>query len=141
MRASTSSPVGTHPVDGFVHRPSPFTVDDTVARLTDAIRRAGAQLFATVDHSGEAHRAGLRLRDTKLLIFGNPAAGTPVMEAAPLAAMDLPLKILVWADDIGAVWMTYLSAQWLADRYGLSPDLARPLGGPDALTTRLTAAG
>ena len=73
-------------------------------------------------------QAGLSLRETTLVIFGNPAAGTPVMAAAPLAALDLPLKILVWQDDDGAVWMTHLDPAWLAARYGLAQELTAPLG-------------
>jgi uncharacterized protein (DUF302 family) len=87
-------------------------VADTVEQLMTAIDGAGARLFVVIDHSGEAQRAGLSLRETKLLIFGSPAAGTPVMQVAPLAALDLPLRVLVWADDAGAVWMSYLSSDW-----------------------------
>ncbi len=102
-----------------------------------AIGAAGAALFTVVDHSGEAARAGLSLRDTKLLIFGNPKGGTPVMVAAPLAAIDLPLKLLVWQDDEGAVWMSHIDPQWLADRYGLTADLTAPLGAAAALAGRV----
>jgi uncharacterized protein (DUF302 family) len=123
--------------EGIGHRASPYSVAETVERLTDAIRNADAKLFALVDHSGEARQVGQSLRDTKLLIFGNPAAGTAVMDAAPLAAIDLPLRVLIWADDTGAVWMTYLTAQWLADRHGVPPDLATRLGAPEALATRV----
>lgn len=140
MQATESGPFGVGRADGIVHRRSPHTVDDTVTRLTDAIHGAGAELFVVVDHSGEAHAAGLSLRDTKLLIFGNPVVGTPLMETAPLLAIDLPLKILVWADDAGAVWMTSLLAQWLAHRSGLSPDLAGALSAPDVLTGRVAEA-
>lgn len=71
------------------------------------------------------------------MVFGNPVAGTPVMEAAPLAALDLPLKVLVWADDIGAVWMSYLSAEWLADRHAVPTQLAKPLSAPEILTLHI----
>ncbi|MBV9050325.1 MAG: DUF302 domain-containing protein [Solirubrobacterales bacterium] len=77
---------------------SPWSVEESVARLSAIVAAQGIKLFATIDHSGEAEAAGLNLRDTKVLIFGSPAAGTPVMQAAPLAALDLPLKVLVWAD-------------------------------------------
>jgi uncharacterized protein (DUF302 family) len=79
---------------------------ETVERLATAIRAAGAKLFFLVDHSGEAGRAGMTLPDTKLLVFGNPVAGTPAMVASPLVALDLPLKVRVWMDDDGAVWMS-----------------------------------
>jgi uncharacterized protein (DUF302 family) len=134
-------PTATRPADGVVHVRSPHTVADTVASLSSAIRVAGATLFAVVDHSGEAARAGLSLRDTKLLIFGNPVAGTPIMVAAPLAALDLPLKVLVWEDGGGTVWMSYLDPGWLAARHGLTGQLAAPLSAPAVLTGRLSAAG
>ncbi|HXA29957.1 MAG TPA: DUF302 domain-containing protein [Candidatus Angelobacter sp.] len=128
---------GTPPIEGIVHRPSPLSVAATVERLTEAIAGAGATLFAVIDHSGEAERAGLSLRDTKLLIFGNPRAGTPLMQAATTAALDLPLKVLVWAADDGQVWMTFLDPAWLAARHHLDGDLAKPLSAPDALTARI----
>jgi len=130
-------PAGTVPVDGIVNTRSPLPLADTVERLSRLIGAAGATLFGVIDQSCEAEQAGLTLRDTKLLIFGNPAAGTPVMAAAPLAALDLPLKILVWQDDDGVVWMTYLDAAWLAARHGLTGELAAPLGAPAALTARI----
>ena len=137
--AAGDAPIGVPTVSGVVHRRSPLSVAGTVERLTDAIDRAGAKLFCVVDHSGEAERVGLSLRDTRLLIFGNPVGGTPVMQAAPLAALDLPLKLLVWADDAESVWMTYLSAEWLADRHGFPGDVAKPLTAVDALTARVAA--
>ena len=106
----------------------------TIDRLTAAIEKAGAKVFAVIDHSGEAKNVGLPLRDTKVVIFGSPRAGTPVMQAQPLAALDLPLKILVWVDDQDQVWMSFASPAWLADRYGLTEDAARPLAAPAILT-------
>ena len=100
---------------------------ETVERLKQEINSAGAKLFTVVDHSGEAQSVGLSLRDTKLILFGNPALGTRVMAEEPLAALDLPLRVLVWQDDSGAVWMTYIDPAWLADRYGLATEAARPL--------------
>jgi uncharacterized protein (DUF302 family) len=137
MNAGEPVPSGTAPVDGIVHRRSPLPVAETVQRLTGAIQAAGAKLFADIDQSAEAASVGLSLRETRLVIFGNPAGGTPVMQAAPLTALDLPLKILVWADDLGVVWMTYLSPQWLSTRHGLTADLAQPLDAVEALTTRV----
>ena len=125
--AATGAPAGTGPVEGIEHRRSPHSVAGTVTLLSEAIEAAGATLFAVIDQSGEAERVGLPLRDTKLLVFGNPRAGTPVMAAAPLAALDLPLKILVWADDAGTVWMTYTDPAWLAARHGLAGPLTAPL--------------
>src|SRR5437016_1860689 len=89
-------PAGARPAEGVRHTRSPYPVGETVDLLTQAIRAAGAKLFVVIDHSGEAQNAGLSLRDTKLLIFGNPVGGTPAMVASPLIAIDLPLKILVW---------------------------------------------
>ena len=132
-------PAGARPVDGIVSTRSPRPVGDTVARLSELIRGAGATLFAVIDQSGEAEKAGLTLRDTKLLIFGSPAAGTQIMAADPLAAIDLPLKIVVWQDDDGAVWMTYPDPAWLAARHGLTGPLAVPLSAPAALTSKAAA--
>jgi len=134
---SGKGPAGTKPVTGISHTPSPYPVSDTVDRLTEAVRAAGATLFAIIDHSGEAERAGLSMRPTKLLIFGSPVAGTPVMVAAPLAALDLPLKVLVWEDADGAVWMTHLDPDWLAGRHGIPPGLAAPLAAAGALAGRV----
>jgi uncharacterized protein (DUF302 family) len=133
----SETPAGTAPVEGIVNTRSALPVADTVERLSELIGAAGATLFGIIDQSCEAEQAGLTLRDTKLLIFGNPAAGTPVMAAKPLAALDLPLKILVWQDDDGAAWMTYLDPAWLAARHGLTGDLAAPLRAPAALTARI----
>jgi uncharacterized protein (DUF302 family) len=132
-------PAGARPTSGVVHKRSPLSVTETVKRLTTAIQGAGATLYFVVDHSGEAQRVGMDLRDTKLLVFGNPVAGTPAMVASPLAALDLPLKVLVWMDDDGAVWMSYLDAGWLAARHGLATELAAPLSAVDRLTTQVAA--
>jgi len=133
----TEAPAGTHPVDGIVSTRSQLSVTDTVERLATLIGAAGATLFGVIDQSAEAEQAGMSLRATKLVIFGNPSAGTPVMAAAPLAALDLPLKILVWEDDGGLVWMTYLDPGWLATRHGLTGPLASTLAAPAALTARV----
>jgi uncharacterized protein (DUF302 family) len=95
------------------------------------------KLFAVIDHSGEARGAGLELRDTMVVLFGSPAAGTPVMVASPLAALDLPLKVLVW-DDEGQTKVSYLDPAALAARYGLGPELAGRLAGINPLTDALT---
>jgi uncharacterized protein (DUF302 family) len=121
---------------GTVTKVSPRSVADTVGRLSALVAARGMKLFAVVDHSGEAHAAGLELRDTKLVIFGNPQAGTPVMASAPLAALDLPLKVLVW-DDGGQTKVSYTAPTELAARYRLSDELASRLAGIDALTDAL----
>jgi uncharacterized protein (DUF302 family) len=140
MTAETGAlPAGSHEIDGIVSRRSPVPVTATVERLTEAIQAAGAKLFAVIDQSGEAARVGQSLRDTKLVLFGNPQGGTPVMQEVPLATLDLPLKIAVWTDEAGATWMSYLTAEWLAQRYDLSPELAKPLSAVDALTSRVAS--
>ena len=120
-------------VRGIVTKVSPQSVLDTVTRLVDVVTAKGLKVFAVIDHSGEAKDRGLDLRDTKVVIFGSPEAGTPVMVAAPLVALDLPLKVLVWADG-DQTKVSYASPGALADRYGLSDDLAGKLAGIDVLT-------
>jgi uncharacterized protein (DUF302 family) len=113
-------------------RRSAWPVDETVARLTAVLEERGVKVFAVIDHSGEARAAGLELRDTKVVVFGNPAAGTPVMDAVPLAALDLPLKVLVWAADDGTR-VDYLAPSELAARYDLPANLAGRLAAIDGL--------
>lgn len=117
----------------MVTKLSPWPVADTVARLSAVVAARGLKLFAVIDHSGEAKASGLELRDTQVVIFGSPQAGTPVMVAAPLAALDLPLKVLVWADG-GQTKVSYTAPGELATRYGLSDELAARLAGIDAVT-------
>jgi uncharacterized protein (DUF302 family) len=102
-------------------------VDETVERLKTILQAKGVRLFAEVDHSGEAAKAGLTMRPKKLLIFGNPKAGTPIMVAAPASAIDLPLKILVWEDAQGKAWASYNTAAYLHERHDLPPELLKPL--------------
>ncbi|MFZ0632167.1 MAG: DUF302 domain-containing protein [Acidobacteriaceae bacterium] len=125
----------TPPDRGIVTRPSPFSVQQTIDRLQKALTSKGIQLFALVDHSGEAEKVGLSMPPTKLLIFGNPAAGTPVMLAAPTTALDLPLKILVWQDPAGAVQLSWNSPAWLQQRHGIPDAFLKVLAAPEVLTT------
>jgi uncharacterized protein (DUF302 family) len=111
-------------------------VDETVTRLEGLLAAKGVKLFALVDHSGEAAKVGIAMRPTKLLIFGNPSAGTPVMLAAPSAAIDLPLKILVWEDPDGAVWLSWNSAEYLGQRHGVPAELLKVLGAAEGLATQ-----
>jgi len=108
---------------GLINIPSSHSVDETVTKLEGILQAKGITVFALVDHSGEAAKAGMKMRPTKLLIFGNPRAGTPVMLAAPSRAIDLPLKILVWEDDQGKVWITYNSPSYLQERHNLRSEL------------------
>jgi uncharacterized protein (DUF302 family) len=127
------------PISGVIHQRSSYTVNETLDRLSGAIDDAGAKIFTVIDQTAEAEGVNLQLRDTVLLIFGNPAAGTLLMDAAPLSALDLPLKILIWTDDHGDVWMSYLSAEWLAERYGLPTNLIEPLKAPESLARGVAA--
>jgi len=112
--------------DGVVTKPSPWSVEETIARLKATVAARRLTLVDVVDHSGEAEAVGLELRDTKLVIFGSPQAGTPVMQEAPLTGLDLPLKILVWADGHQTM-LSYVAPAALAARYNLSDQLAAPL--------------
>jgi uncharacterized protein (DUF302 family) len=113
---------------GIVHKPGNHSVNETVEKLQAILRAKGIALFVLVDHSGEAAKVGMKLRPTKLLIFGNPKAGTPLMQASPSSAIDLPLKILIWEDAEGKVWISYNSASYLRDRHHLPEELERNIG-------------
>jgi uncharacterized protein (DUF302 family) len=123
---------------GIVTKISPRPVADTVTRFTEMLDAKGVKVFAVIDQAEAARQAGQQLRDTTLVIFGNPAAGTPVMDAVPLAALDLPLKVLVW-DDAGQTKVTYYSPAELAARYQLGPDLEKNLAAINPLTDALIA--
>jgi uncharacterized protein (DUF302 family) len=105
--------------NGIIDRPSNHSVDETVSRLKNILQEKGVTLFALVDHSGEAEKVGMKMPPTKLLIFGSPKAGTPLMLASPSIAIDLPLKILVWEDGDRKVWISYNSPEYLRERHGL----------------------
>jgi uncharacterized protein (DUF302 family) len=126
----------TTQAQGFLSQRSHHSVDDTVDRLRKLIDAKGVTLFALIDHSGEAKKAGFDMRPTKLLIFGNPAAGTPPMLAAPTLAIDLPLKILVWQDADGAVWLSWNSPEFLQQRHNLPPDLVGNIAVAAALAAK-----
>jgi uncharacterized protein (DUF302 family) len=117
----------------LITKTSPRSVEETVTRLTEIAAANGLTVFAVIDHSGGAREAGLELPDTKVVIVGNPVAGTPVMQTVPEAALDLPLKVLVWAD-AEQTKVTYLAPDALAARYGIPGRLAAPLARIDALT-------
>ena len=124
--------------EGIVKIPSRHSLDETVDKLKTILKSKGVTLFALIDHSGEAEKVGLTMPPTKLLIFGNPKGGTPLMLAAPSAAIDLPLKILVAEDSQGKVWMSYNSAEYLKERHGLPQDLLQNIA---VVQTLATAAG
>jgi uncharacterized protein (DUF302 family) len=121
------------PVQGVVTKVSRYTIAETLQRLKKVIRSKGLTIFTLVDHSGEAERVGLRMRDAKLLIFGSPKAGTPLMIASPLLALDLPLKALVWKDKEDHVLVSYNSVAYLTNRYNIPDDLAKNIAGIDPL--------
>jgi len=109
--------------NGIISKPSNHSVEQTVEKLKSILQAKGVKLFALIDHSGEAEKAGLKMPPTKLLIFGSPKAGTPLMLAAPSIAIDLPLKILVWEDVNGKAWISYNSPEYLQQRHGLPQEL------------------
>jgi uncharacterized protein (DUF302 family) len=118
---------------GVVSLPSQHSVEETVENLKGILTAKGVMLFALVDHSGEAAKAGMKMPPTKLLIFGSPKAGTPVMLAAPSIAIDLPLKILVWEDASGKVWLSYNSPAYLKKRHHVPDDLLKTLAVVETL--------
>src|ERR1700677_3238738 len=124
--------------NGIVSKPSKHSVDETVAKLQAILQAKGVAVFALVDHSGEAEKVGMLMRPTKLLIFGNPKGGTPLMLAAPSIAIDLPLKILVWEDDQGKVWLSHNSPEYLAERHGLPQNLVQNIAFVETLAANIT---
>jgi uncharacterized protein (DUF302 family) len=128
----------TDPGTGTITKTAPGTVAETVSKLTDLVGDRGMKIFAIIDHSGEAAQQGLDLRDTKLVIFGSPTGGTPVMLASPLTALDLPLKVLIWDDD-GQTKVTFTSPEVLATRHHLPDELASRLAGIGPLTDALVS--
>jgi uncharacterized protein (DUF302 family) len=122
--------------NGLINTASNHSVNQTVDKLKGILQAKGVTLFALIDHSGEAEKAGLTMRPTKLLIFGSPAAGTPIMQAAPSAAIDLPLKILIWEDSQGKVWLTYNSPAYLQERHGIPQDLLQNIAVVATLATK-----
>jgi uncharacterized protein (DUF302 family) len=123
---------------GIVDQPSRQSVDETVQRIEAILRAKGITLFALIDHGGEAAKVGLKMPPTKLLIFGKPEAGTPLMLASPRIAIDLPLKILVWEDAQGQVWVSANSAAYLRERYGLPLEYLPTLAAVEALAAAAT---
>ncbi len=119
--------------NGLIHLASHHSVDETMQRLESLLQQKGINIFAQVDHSGEAAKVGLEMRPTKLLIFGSPKGGTPLMQAAPTLAIDLPLKALFWEDDGGKVWLTYNDPAYLQQRHNVPPELVPNIAGVSGL--------
>jgi len=122
--------------NGIIDVPSNHSVDETVDKLKGILQAKGVAVFAVVDHSGEAEKVGITMRPTKLLIFGSPKAGTPLMLAAPSVAIDLPLKILVSEDAQGKAWVSYNSPAYLQERHNLPPDLMQNIAVIETLATK-----
>jgi uncharacterized protein (DUF302 family) len=121
---------------GIISKVSNHSVDETVDKLKVILNAKSVMLFTLVDHSGEAEKAGLKMRPTKLLIFGNPKAGTPLMLASPSAAIDLPLKILIAEDADGKVWVSYNDPIYLKDRHNLPDNLLQNIAVVETLATK-----
>jgi len=121
------------PQNGLVHLASKYSVEETMQRFESLLREHGVTAFTRVDHSGEAAKVGLTMRPTKLLIFGNPKGGTPLMQAAPTIAIDLPLKGLFWEDADGKVWLSYNDPVYLQRRHNVPAELVPNIAGVNAL--------
>jgi uncharacterized protein (DUF302 family) len=119
--------------EGIISKASKYSVPETLDRVDALLQSKGIKIFVRVDHSGEAEKAGLQMPPTQLLIFGNPKGGTPVMLAAPTAAIDLPLKALAWQDGDGKVWLSYNDPEYLKKRYGLTDDQLKTIAGTGSL--------
>jgi len=128
--------VNTDSGAGILTIPSRQSVDGTAEKLEKILQAKGIKLFALIDHSGEAKRAGMQMRPTKLLIFGNPKAGTPLMIATPSIAIDLPIKILIWEDGEGKVWISYNDPSYLQARHGLPAELVPNIAVVKALAEK-----
>ncbi len=118
---------------GIITVPSNDPVDQTIEKLKQVLQSKEITLFALIDHSGEAAKAGMKMRPTKLLIFGSPKSGTPVMLAAPSIAIDLPLKVLVWENSQGKTWVSYNSPEYLQKRHAVPDELIKNISGVGAL--------
>ena len=122
--------------NGLLQVGSKYSVDETVKRLESVLAERGVRVFTVIDHSGEAEKVGMKMRPTKLVIFGNPKGGTPLMVAAPTLAIDLPLKALVSEDESGKVWVSYNSPEYLKERHGVPEDLIKNIAVAGALVAK-----
>jgi uncharacterized protein (DUF302 family) len=125
---------------GIADLPSNHSVDETVERLQNILRERGLTLFALFDHSDAAAKVGMHMPPTKLVIFGSPKSGTPLMLAAPSVAIDLPLKILVWQDNEGKTWISYNTPDYLQQRHGFPEELVPNIAGVSALASAAASA-
>jgi uncharacterized protein (DUF302 family) len=118
---------------GIINKSTNLSVQQALVKLQAILQAKGVPIFALIDHSGEAAKVGMEMRPTKLVIFGNPKGGTPLMLAAPSIAIDLPIKILIWEDGEGKVWLSYNSPEYLAERHNLPPNLLPNIAFVEAL--------
>jgi uncharacterized protein (DUF302 family) len=125
--------MASFPDNGLIHNRSPYSVPETLKRFESVLQAKNLTVFVLVDHSGEAEKAGLKMRPTQLLIFGSPQAGTPLMVASPSLAIDLPLKALAWQDADGQVWLSYNSPEYLKQRHKVPDELVKNIAGVGAL--------
>jgi uncharacterized protein (DUF302 family) len=121
------------PDNGLIHLRSPYSVPETLKRLQSVLQAKNLDVFARVDHSGEAEKVGLKMRPTQLIVFGSPKAGTPLMVASPTLAIDLPLKALAWEDADGQVWLSYNSPEYLKQRHNVPDELVKNIAGVGVL--------
>jgi uncharacterized protein (DUF302 family) len=115
------------------HLSSPYSVPETLKRVESTLEEKGLTILCRIDHSGEAEKVGLKMHPTQLILFGSPRGGTPVMVASPTIAIDLPLKVLVWEDEGGKVWVSYNSPEYLQQRHNVPADLIKNIGGAGPL--------
>ena len=134
--SSEETPMALATDKGIIDKPSNLSVDQTVEKLKNILQSKGVTLFALVDHNGQVENVGMKMRPTKLLIFGSPKAGTPLMLAVPNSAIDLPLKILVWEDGQGKVWVSYNSPDYLKERHGLPQELLQNIAVVETLAAK-----
>jgi uncharacterized protein (DUF302 family) len=122
--------------NGLVNIPSKYSVPETLDKLESIVKEKGIRVFARIDFSGDAEKAGLKMRPSQMLIFGNPKAGTPLMVASPTIAIDLPLKALAWEDQNGKVWLSYNKPEYLKERHGLPDELVKNIAGIKGLVEK-----
>jgi uncharacterized protein (DUF302 family) len=128
-----------NPSNGIISQPSKFSVAETIDRLESALQAKGIKIFARIDQKREAENVGLTMQLTELLVFGNPKAGTPLMVAVPLSAIDLPLKALAWQDSQGSVWLSYNDSKYLQQRFSLSDELIQTIAAVEPLLQQAIA--
>jgi uncharacterized protein (DUF302 family) len=128
-----AAPTMVPSAEGVASKPSSYTVPETMRRLEETARSKGLSIFARIDHAAGARSVGLHMQDEELLVFGSPRAGTPLMVARPMVGLDLPLRVLVWRDADGQVWVSYDESAFLARRFGLPDGLEKNIGGVPAL--------